>query len=336
MERAATTGWSAANRLLAHFGLAGHALHTVPVQGRSGATATARQRERQLGAMSALDGLTAKWAKTSPFKVLPRDAVGEPAADLHGCRAGDHRRRAGGDRSAGRAATGMRSPPATDPQARPLGTSVGGLRDRGVARHRRHAARRTGDLSAPRRRPGDGHGRLRRADLSVAWAAADGRPRIRLEAVSGLRRRRAGLGAAGPRRRRSSRPSAGRCRARPDGARLHAVTRLVGTCEPSDIIANRLDPWHGAWFHPYSFAAPRSAVRAARRTATSPRSRTVSWSPVTFHIGRLGVPVDRRVHQPGAAHHRHAHRRRRRARAASWKPTPPRSARAPTGCRAPR
>ena len=36
MERAATTGWSAANGLLAHYGLAGHALHTVPVQGRSG------------------------------------------------------------------------------------------------------------------------------------------------------------------------------------------------------------------------------------------------------------------------------------------------------------
>jgi carotenoid phi-ring synthase / carotenoid chi-ring synthase len=35
MERAATTGWAAANRLLTHFGIAGHALHTVPVAGRS-------------------------------------------------------------------------------------------------------------------------------------------------------------------------------------------------------------------------------------------------------------------------------------------------------------
>ena len=26
-----------------------------------------------------------------------------------------------------------------------------------------------------------------------------------------------------------------------------------GVCEPDDIIANRLDPWHGAGFHPYSF-----------------------------------------------------------------------------------
>lgn len=36
MERAATTGWIAANRLLAGFGLAGHDLHTVPSRGRSG------------------------------------------------------------------------------------------------------------------------------------------------------------------------------------------------------------------------------------------------------------------------------------------------------------
>jgi len=35
MERAATTGWSAANRLLAGWGLNGHTLYTVPVRGRS-------------------------------------------------------------------------------------------------------------------------------------------------------------------------------------------------------------------------------------------------------------------------------------------------------------
>jgi carotenoid phi-ring synthase / carotenoid chi-ring synthase len=35
MERAATTGWSAANRLLASWGLAGHELCTVPTRGRS-------------------------------------------------------------------------------------------------------------------------------------------------------------------------------------------------------------------------------------------------------------------------------------------------------------
>jgi carotenoid phi-ring synthase / carotenoid chi-ring synthase len=35
MERAATTGWTAANNLLQRWGLAGHALSTVPTQGRS-------------------------------------------------------------------------------------------------------------------------------------------------------------------------------------------------------------------------------------------------------------------------------------------------------------
>jgi isorenieratene synthase len=35
MERAATTGWSAANRLLEGWGVSGHTLHTVPVRGRS-------------------------------------------------------------------------------------------------------------------------------------------------------------------------------------------------------------------------------------------------------------------------------------------------------------
>jgi isorenieratene synthase len=35
MERAATTGWSAANRLLDSWGVAGHALYTVPTAGRN-------------------------------------------------------------------------------------------------------------------------------------------------------------------------------------------------------------------------------------------------------------------------------------------------------------
>lgn len=35
---------------------------------------------------------------------------------------------------------------------------------------------------------------------------------------------------------------------------LAAVVTKPGVCEPMDVIANRLDPWHGAWFHPYSFS----------------------------------------------------------------------------------
>ncbi|CQR66048.1 DUF5914 domain-containing protein [Streptomyces leeuwenhoekii] len=37
-------------------------------------------------------------------------------------------------------------------------------------------------------------------------------------------------------------------------AALVSVWEGVGRCAPEDVVANRLDPWHGAWFHPHSFA----------------------------------------------------------------------------------
>jgi carotenoid phi-ring synthase / carotenoid chi-ring synthase len=46
MERAATTGWSAANHILAKWGLAGHALSTVPTRGRSALLGFLAGRER--------------------------------------------------------------------------------------------------------------------------------------------------------------------------------------------------------------------------------------------------------------------------------------------------
>lgn len=36
---------------------------------------------------------------------------------------------------------------------------------------------------------------------------------------------------------------------------IDAVVHMEARCEPQDVIANRLDPWHGAHFHPYSFAS---------------------------------------------------------------------------------
>jgi hypothetical protein len=71
---------------------------------------------------------------------------------------------------------------------------------------------------------------------------------------------------------------------RPTGESLHAVSRMVGVCEPCDIIANRLDPWHGAWFHPYSFTELQ-----VLQTPTEQADRFLI--AVTFRIGRLGVPV---------------------------------------------
>ena len=40
---------------------------------------------------------------------------------------------------------------------------------------------------------------------------------------------------------------------RPDHRAVDAVYSTEGRCEPEDVVANRLDPWHGSWFHPYSF-----------------------------------------------------------------------------------
>lgn len=75
---------------------------------------------------------------------------------------------------------------------------------------------------------------------------------------------------------------------RPGGPQLAAVTRLEGVCEPRDVIANRLDPWHGAWFHPYSFA--QLEVLSAPPVDADDES-DVFLVAVTFHLGRVGVPV---------------------------------------------
>jgi nitrite reductase/ring-hydroxylating ferredoxin subunit len=72
--------------------------------------------------------------------------------------------------------------------------------------------------------------------------------------------------------------------ARPAGDTLHAVTRLVGICEPADIIANRLDPWHGGWYHPYSFTQLEVLT-----TPTQEEDRFLV--AVTFRVGRVGVPT---------------------------------------------
>ncbi len=70
---------------------------------------------------------------------------------------------------------------------------------------------------------------------------------------------------------------------------LSAVTRLDGVCEPVDVVANRLDPWHGAWFHPYSFTRLRVVEAPAVDAANGQDRFSVD---VTFRVGpRFGVPV---------------------------------------------
>ncbi|KUI00012.1 DUF5914 domain-containing protein [Mycobacterium sp. IS-3022] len=77
---------------------------------------------------------------------------------------------------------------------------------------------------------------------------------------------------------------------RPPGPQLSAVTRLVGACEPRDVIANRLDPWHGAWFHPYSFTR-LEVLSSPAADDELPEETDRFLVAVTFRIGRLGVPV---------------------------------------------
>lgn len=68
------------------------------------------------------------------------------------------------------------------------------------------------------------------------------------------------------------------------GRSVSAVVAVPGTCEPRDIIANRLDPWHGSWFHPYAFSHLTVDEAAS--------DDEVLAVDVTFRVSRrLGVPV---------------------------------------------
>jgi Domain of unknown function (DUF5914)/Rieske [2Fe-2S] domain len=85
---------------------------------------------------------------------------------------------------------------------------------------------------------------------------------------------------------------------RPGNPRVAAVTRLEGVCEPCDVVANRLDPWHGSWFHPHSFT--RLEVLSAPAVDDDlPDELDRFLVAVTFRIGRLGVPVIAEFTTPG-------------------------------------
>ncbi|MBF6221971.1 Rieske (2Fe-2S) protein [Nocardia abscessus] len=78
---------------------------------------------------------------------------------------------------------------------------------------------------------------------------------------------------------------------RPADTTVHAVTRLTGVCEPRDIIANRLDPWHGSWLHPYSFTHLEVTQAPPRHDIIEENHRFLLT--VTFRVTRrLGVPVE--------------------------------------------
>lgn len=69
------------------------------------------------------------------------------------------------------------------------------------------------------------------------------------------------------------------------------VVRVEARCDPCDVIANRLDPWHGPTLHPYRFA--RLDVRQLDDDAVVVR--------VAIWLARpVAVEVDARFHCPAA------------------------------------
>ena len=73
------------------------------------------------------------------------------------------------------------------------------------------------------------------------------------------------------------------------GVFLDSVMRMEATCEPRDVIANRLDPWHGVHYHPHTFK--RLRVIGIREDRLVVR--------VVYGLNdRLGIEVDATFHCP--------------------------------------
>lgn len=70
---------------------------------------------------------------------------------------------------------------------------------------------------------------------------------------------------------------------------IDSVMRMEATCEPRDVIANRLDPWHGVYYHPHTFK--RLKVIGVENGRLLVR--------VVYGItDRLGIEVDATFHCP--------------------------------------
>lgn len=70
---------------------------------------------------------------------------------------------------------------------------------------------------------------------------------------------------------------------------IEAVMSMEARCDPQDVIANRLDPWHGAHFHPYAFAA----LEVLERSETLLKVRVAKRL-----VGRVAIEVDATFHCP--------------------------------------
>ena len=130
------------------------------------------------------------------------------------------------------------------------------------------------------------------AAAGTGWRSA--RRARGLAPVSRPRRRRARLGPRSTRSAARSPPRPRRARAPAAGPVLGRGDRRAGPVRARDVIANRLDPWHGSWLHPYAF----SHLRVDDAASTDRPARRRRRLPARAHLGRAGA---RRLLLPGRA-----------------------------------
>ena len=70
---------------------------------------------------------------------------------------------------------------------------------------------------------------------------------------------------------------------------IDSVIRMEADCEPRDVLANRLDPWHGVYYHPHTFKRLKVIGVEGGRLRVR----------VVYGItDRLGIEVDATFHCP--------------------------------------
>jgi isorenieratene synthase len=70
---------------------------------------------------------------------------------------------------------------------------------------------------------------------------------------------------------------------------IAGVIRMEAACEAQDVVANRLDPWHGVHYHPHSFK---------RLRVVEQRDDEITVRVAYAAFGRYAVEVDARFHCP--------------------------------------